>query len=336
MGWKVLVTARAFWVSGEAAQLALQEAGCEVVWSSKAGPLSVEGLISALEGCDAVIGSSDPYNSTVFAACPQLKIVARCGVGTDSVDMAGATEAGIVATNTPGAMAEGVADYTFGLMLAVCRDIPAANEMMRTGGWGELRGASVFKKTLGLVGVGRIGQSVAQRAGGFCMRVIAYDPLLAASESRPAGIEFVDFNTLLAESDFVSLHAPATPETVGLFNATSLAKMKPTAYLINTARGALINDTDLIAALDAGVIAGAALDVYAQEPLPADHPLRSAKRCVLSPHNAFNALESTQEMSRQSAVAVLELLEGKRPSNVCNPLVWQRDTLRVPLPPAQQ
>ena len=334
MGWKVLVTARAFWVSGQAPQEELQNAGCEVVWSSKAGPLPIDDLISALDGCDAVVGSSDPYNATVFAACPKLKIVARCGVGTDSVDMAAATEAGIVATNTPGAMAEGVADYAFGLMLAVCRDIPTANEMMRSGGWGELRGASVFKKTLGLVGVGRIGQSVAQRASGFCMRVLAYDPMLAASGKAPAGIEFVDLDTLLAESDFISLHAPATPETVGMFNKDTLAKMKPTAYLINTARGALINDDDLIAALDSGTIAGAALDVYVQEPLPADHPLRKAKRCVLSPHNAFNALESTQEMSRQTAVAVLELLSGKRPANVCNPAVWGRPNLRVPLPPA--
>src|SRR5580700_5686389 len=132
MAWKVLVTARAFWVSGQASQQALLDAGCEVVWSSKAGPLPVQDLISALDGCDAVIGSSDPYNAAVFAACPNLKVVSRCGVGTDSVDMNAATAAGIVATNTPGAMAEGVADYTFGLMLALCRSIPAANEMMRS------------------------------------------------------------------------------------------------------------------------------------------------------------------------------------------------------------
>jgi len=335
MGWKVLVTARAFWVSGQAAQAALEDAGCEVVWSKNAGPLPVPELIAALEGCDAVIGSSDPYNAEVFAACPNLKIVARCGVGTDSVDMAAATEAGIVATNTPGAMAEGVADYTFALMLAVCRDIPAANALMRSGGWGELRGASVFKKTLGLVGVGRIGQSVAQRATGFCMRVIAYDPFLAASGNPPAGIEFVDLDTLLAESDFISLHAPATPETIGMFNAQAFARMKSSAYIVNTARGSLINSEDLIDALDTGVIAGAALDVYTQEPLPADHPLRSAKRCVLSPHNAFNALESTMEMSRQSAVTVIDLSQGLVPPNVCNAGVLTSSSLRAVVNPTE-
>ncbi len=330
MAWKVLVTARAFWVSGHESQAALEAAGCEVVWSSKAGPLTIPELIEALDGCDAVIGSSDPYCEEVFAACPKLKIVARCGVGTDSVDMSAATRAGIIATNTPGAMAEGVADYTFGLMLAVCRDIPAANEMMRTGGWGELRGASVFKKTLGLVGIGRIGQSVAQRATGFCMRVIAYDPVLQASGATVEGVEFVDLDTLLTESDFITLHAPATPETIGMFNSSAFAKMKSSAYLVNTARGSLINTADLIEALDNGTIAGAALDVYEKEPLPADSPLRSAKRCVLSPHNAFNALESTMEMSRQSAVSVLELHSGKRPANVCNPLVLKSAALRAP------
>jgi D-3-phosphoglycerate dehydrogenase len=332
MAWKVLVTARAFWVSGQAAQQSLLDAGCEVVWSSKAGPLPISDLIAALDGCDAVIGSSDPYNAAVFEASPKLKVVSRCGVGTDSVDMAAATTAGIIATNTPGAMAEGVADYTFGLMLAVCRSIPAANEMMRSGAWGELPGASVFQKTLGLVGVGRIGQSVAQRASGFCMRVIAYDPILASSGTVPTGIEFVDLDTLLAQSDFISLHAPATAETVGMINAKTLAKMKPTAYLINTARGALINDEDLIAALDAGTIAGAALDVYAQEPLPADHPLRGAKRCILSPHNAFNSLESTQAMSWQAAANVLELMRGVRPVNVCNPDVLASAKLRMAAP----
>ena len=332
MSWKVLVTARAFWVSGQEAQELLEKAGCDVIWSEKAGPLPEAELIEALKECDAIVGSSDPYNANVFAACPRLKIVARCGVGTDSVDMAAATAAGIIATNTPGAMAEGVADYTFALMLGVCRDIPGANAMMRTGGWGEIRGASVFKKTLGMVGTGRIGQSVIQRSRGFSMRVLAYDPPMQQSGAQIEGVEFVDFDTLLAESDFISLHAPATPETIGLFDAAAFKKMKRSAYIINTARGSLINEPDLIAALETEEIAGAALDVFAREPLPADSPLRQAPRCVLSPHNAFNALESTMEMSLQSALSVLELMQGEVPRNVCNRDVWNAPSLRVPKP----
>ncbi len=327
MSWRVLVTARAFWVSGQAAEAALAAAGCEVVRSSRAGPLAEDDLISALLGCHAVIGSSDPYTRRVFAASPDLKIVARCGVGTDSVDMAAAAEAGIVATNTPGAMSEAVADFAFGLMLCIARRLHEGDALMRSGGWDEFRGSSVYGKTLGLVGVGRIGRAVAERAKGFRMRVLACDPELNGSDA--AGLELADLETLLRESDYVSVHAPATPSTLGMFNAARFRQMKPTAYFINTARGALVNESDLIAALESETIAGAALDVYAKEPLPTDHPLRRAPRCLLQPHNAFNALESTQEMSRQSAETVIDLLQGRRPDNVCNPAVWDSLQLRT-------
>ena len=333
MSWKVLVTARAFWVSGQAAEAQLREAGCEVARSPRAGPLPEDELIALLQDCDAVIGSSDPYTARVFAECPRLKVVARCGVGTDSVDMDAAAKAGIIATNTPGAMTEAVADFTFALMLSLARRIAEGDSLMRAGGWSEFRGATVYGKTLGLVGVGRIGRAVAKRANGFDMQVLAYDPAFPASlviegENGKGTLTFVSLEDLLSQSDFVSLHAPATSETTGMFDATRFAQMKPTAYIINTARGALINEADLLAALEAETIAGAALDVYAQEPLPEDHPLRKAPHCVLTPHNAFNALESTQEMSRQSALPILQLMAGERPDNVCNPAVWDSPTLR--------
>src|SRR3954447_985766 len=154
MSWKVLVTARAFWVSGQAAEAALEAAGCEVVRSFRAGPLTEDELIAALDGCQAVIASSDPYNARIFAACPDLKIVARCGVGTDSVDMQAAADAGVVATNTPGAMSEAVADFAFGMMLCIARRLHEGDALMHSGGWDELRGSAVYGKTLGLVGVG--------------------------------------------------------------------------------------------------------------------------------------------------------------------------------------
>ena len=330
MAWKVLTSARAFWVSGQAAQTALEAAGCEVVPSLRPGPYSEEDSIPMLQGYDAVIASSEPYNARVFAACPQLKLVARCGVGTDAVDMAAAAAAGVVVTNTPGAMTEAVADYTFALMLGIARRLPESDAMMRSGGWGEFRGVLVHGKTLGLVGVGRIGQAVAQRARGFSMRVLAYDPILQASGKADPDIEFVTLDELLAQSDYVSAHVPSLPETVKMFNAERFARMKPTAYFINTARGTLVDEADLLAALQGGVIAGAAIDVYAKEPCPADSPLRHAPNCVLTPHNAFNALESTIEMSRQSAQSVLDLLQGRLPANVCNPAVWDSPHLRVP------
>jgi D-3-phosphoglycerate dehydrogenase len=332
MAWKVLTSARAFWVSGQAAQAALEAAGCEVVPSPRPGPFSAEELIPMLQGCDTVIASSEPYNARVFAACPQLKLVARCGVGTDAVDMKAAAEAGVVVTNTPGAMTEAVADYTFALMLGISRRLPESDALMRSGGWDEFRGVLVYGKTLGLVGVGRIGQAVAQRAKGFAMRILAYDPILQASGKGDPAIEFVSLDELLAQSDYVSAHAPSTPETVQMFNADRFAKMKPTAYFINTARGALVDEAALLAALQSGTIAGAGIDVYTKEPCPPDNPLRHAPNCVLTPHNAFNALEATIEMSRQSGQSILDLMQGRLPDNICNPAVWDSPNLRVPKP----
>ncbi len=334
MAWRVLVTARAFWASGQEARQALEASGCEVKDSPQAGPLPEEMLISQLEDCDAVIASSDPYIARVFAACPRLKTVARCGVGIDSVDLNAATEAGVVITNTPGAMTEAVADYAFGLMLALARRIVEADALMRSGRWGEFPGTLVYGKTLGLIGLGKIGQAVARRAIGFNMRVLVYDTVLAATAHQfhldiDKFVEFVDLDRLLAESDFISVHAPSLPETQGMFNAERFARMKPTAYFINTARGTLVEEAALLDALQQGRIAGAALDVYAKEPLAEDHPLRRAPRCLLSPHNSFNAVEAAAAMSLQSAQNVLAILRGDRLANVCNPAVWTSPALRL-------
>lgn len=341
MAWNVLVTARAFSVSGQKAREALEGAGCRVILAPRYGPLLEEELIPLLADCEAVIASSDSYTARVFAACPRLKIVARCGVGIDSVDLGAAAAAGVVVTNTPGAMTDAVADYTFGLIFAVARRIPEGDALMRTGGWGEYPGTLVCGKTLGLVGFGQIGQGVARRAVGFGMRILAFDPAFPLSESSampvptppdrhptPA-VEFTTLDALLAQSDFVSVHAPATPETRGMLNAARFAQMKPTAYLINTARGALVDEAALLEALETGRIGGAAIDVYTQEPLPPNHPLRRAPRCVLTPHNAFNAVESVEAMSLLSAESILTLLRGARPASVCNPAVWDSPRLRT-------
>ncbi len=330
MSWRVLVTARAFWVSGQAAKEYLEAAGCEVVYTPEAGPLKEEVLIERLQGFDAIIGSSDPYNARVFESCPQLKVVSRCGVGIDSVDVPAATEAGIIVTNTPGAMTDSVGDYTFALLLGITRRIHEGDALMRRGGWGEYPGVGVAGKTLGLVGCGQIGQAVAKRAGGFSMRILAYDPLVA-ERGVPEGlppIEFTDLDTVLSESDFVSLHAPNLPETKNMFNRERFAKMKPSAYFINTARGALVDETALIEALENGIIAGAATDVYQQEPLPADSPLRNAPRCLLTPHNAFNSAEAAKAMSVQSAENTLIALQGERPPGLINAAVLESAQLR--------
>ncbi len=324
MAWKVLNSARAFVSNGKAANDLLLAAGCEVVTSAEFGPILAPQLIEQLADCDAALASSDEYTAEVFQACPNLKVVSRWGVGIDSIDLRAATEAGVIVCNTPGAMAEAVADYTFGLLLAAARRIVEGDRLMRSGGWSEITGTLVFGKTIGLVGAGRIGQAVARRAAGFGMRVLAFDPPLqaiATSAMNLPKMEFVTLEALLAQSDFVCLHAPSLPETKGLIDATRFAQMKPTAYFINTSRGALVNEVDLLAALETGQIAGAAIDVYAHEPLPADHPLRQAPRCVLSPHNSSNAKEAAEAISMMAAENLLTCMLGPKPEHVCNPEV---------------
>jgi phosphoglycerate dehydrogenase-like enzyme len=331
MGWKVLTTARAFWNSGEEAQARLEAAGCTVVRSSVAGPLTVEALLEEGADADAIIASMEPFNATTLPAMPNLKLIARCGVGIDAVDLNAATENGVILTNTPGAMSDAVADFTFALMLGLARHIAGGDALMRRGDWGELRGTTIWGATIGIVGFGSIGQAVALRAAGFHMRILACDPYQATRAENFPGIEFVNLDTLLAESDFVSLNAPNTAETSKLFNRERFAKMKPSGYFINTARGALVDEDALLEALNEGVIAGAAIDVYDKEPLARDHPLRSAKNTLLAPHNAFNTVQAAESMSALCADSVLALMNGLKPGFVCNPDVLTKGSLRAVL-----
>jgi phosphoglycerate dehydrogenase-like enzyme len=335
MGWKVLIAAKALWTSGRQAEEELRSAGCELVRVEDAGKPSEARLIELLQGCRASFAAMEPYTARVFAACPDLALVSRCGIGIDAVDLPAATEAGVLVTNTPGAMTDAVADLTFAFLLAAARRIVEMHEAVRSGGWGEFPGVLVFGKTLGLVGFGRIGQAVARRAAGFDMKLLAYDP----AASRPDApryepnlppVEFVTLEELLQRADFVSLHAPSLPETQGLFNAARFAAMKPSAYFINTARGSLVDEEALVRALETGQIAGAATDVFRQEPLPEDHPLRRAPNLLLSPHNGFNARECAAAMCLATARNITAILRGERPETVVNPAVWSSPRLRLP------
>ncbi len=330
MGRRILVTARAFWENGAAAEELLRTNGFEVEHSPVAGPYTAEDLAPVLAGYDAVIASTDSYTAGLMDACPRLKVVSRWGIGIDSVDLEAATQAGVVATNTPGTTTEAVADYAFALLLAVARRIPEGDATMRAGGWGEFPGTLVLGKTLGLVGFGQIGQAVARRAEGFSMRVLAYDPHLSAEAAAQwPNVIVVPLRRLLEESDFISVHAAVTDDTRGMFGAEAFGRMKRTAYFINTARGALVDDEALRRALVEGRIAGAALDVYRHEPLPVEHPLRGTPRCILTPHNAFNAVEAARATSMLAAENILHLWRGERTIGVCNPAVLDSPGLRL-------
>ena len=323
MAWKILITATPMVRVGRAACELLAAAGCEVVIEPR-GALAGEELTALLTGVDAVIaGGADHYTAAVLAApaAARLKIISRWGVGYDAIDLAAATRQGVVVAYTPGLTDAAVADYTLALLLALARNIPAGQATMRAGLWQPEWGSDLAGQTLGLLGFGRIGRAVARRALGFDLRILAHDPH-PHSEDVPPGVHFVTFDELLAQSDFLSIHAALTPRSRGMLGAAQFRRMKPTARLINAARGAFVDEAALLQALREGWIAGAALDVFNTEPLPADDPLRTAPNIVLSPHQASSATTTGERVSRAAAEAILDWQAGRRPAQVINPAVF--------------
>jgi len=306
----------------------LHAAGYDVRYPEKTVLLSEEDVLAALPGSVAVIAGSEPYTDRVLAGLPELRIISRNGVGYDRVDVAAATRRGVALTITPEANREAVAEHAFALMLAVARRIVPSAVDTRAGLW---RRRQVFTplrgSTLGIVGLGRIGRSLATRARAFGMRVVAFDQFPCQQTAGALGVELVSLDTLLAESDFISLHAPMCNETRELINRDTLARMKRGSVLINTARGGLVNETDLLAALRSGHLGGAALDVLLVEPPPADHPLLSLDNVIVTPHLAAFDTRAREDMSVAAAQNIVELLAGRWPAaSVVNPDVrasWQ-------------
>lgn len=332
MNWKTLITARACEQVGQPAIELLRKAGCEVILAPKFGPLSAEELLKILDGADAVLASSDKYSAAVLEspAAARLKIISRWGVGYDSIDLAAAARLGVVTAFTPGMLDGAVADYAFAMLFALARRVHEGHGSMRSGAWTVSWGHDVSNKTLGIIGCGRIGQAVAQRASGFNMRLLGYD-VAPNPAAEKLGVKFVALDQLLAESDFVSLHAALTPQTRGLIGEAQLKRMKPASYLINTARGALVDEAALVRALEQGWIAGAAVDAFSAEPLPAEHPLRKVPNVLLTAHQAFNGRETGERVSVAAAQAIVDLMNGKKPQFVVDPKVFESPALRARL-----
>jgi D-3-phosphoglycerate dehydrogenase / 2-oxoglutarate reductase len=281
-------------------------------------------LIAALNGAAAVVAIIEPYTSAVFDGAPLLRHVARVGVGYDAVDIPAATAHGVLVTNTPGANATAVADFAMGMLLSVARWIPTFDRDLRQGVWQSRLGADVWQQTLGIVGLGNIGRGVARRARGFDMRVLAYEPYPDQAFVREHGVELVPLERVFADSDFITLHLPASAETARMVNARLLGLMKPTAYLINTARGALVDEDALYDALKANKIAGAAIDVREIEP-PRDTRFNELPNIVLAPHAAGSTPRAVHAAIRDAANAAAAYLRGERPEGVINPEVLARE-----------
>lgn len=305
------------------------EAACDVeYWSEPERPPREEVLrrVKNKEGLICLL--TEKVNEELLRNAPKLRIAANVAVGFDNIDVAACTKRGVVATNTPGVLDETTADFAWTLLMAVARRLGEGEQLARSGNWkgwnlDQLCGADVWGKTLGIVGFGRIGRAVARRAQGFQMKVIYSDAIRAAEDAEKAvHAEYRDFNALLAESDFISVHVPLLPETRGLFDGPRFFRMKPTAYLINTSRGPVVDEAALVAALEANKIAGAALDVYENEPFI--HPGLKRNNVVLAPHLASASLETRTKMAVMAANNVVALFKGQRPANMLNPDILKR------------
>jgi D-3-phosphoglycerate dehydrogenase / 2-oxoglutarate reductase len=300
----------------------LRADGHEVLAVDSISVRSEAALIDALQGMSASIASIEPYSAAVLAETPELRVIARIGVGYDAIDVDAATQHGIAVCTTPGANHHSVADLAIGLILVCLRQIVAAEEAVRAGHWAPPRvGVEVRATTVGIVGTGLIGREVIKRLSGFEPRVLAYDVVESPEMVQRYGVEYVSFDELLRQSDVLTLHAPLLPETRGLIDADALAKMKSSAYVVNTARGPLIDEVAIAKALHAGQIAGAALDVFEREPLPASSPLRQAPNLILTPHIAGVTQQSRTAMVAMAVQNVARVLRGEPPLSCVNPEV---------------
>ncbi|MBM3498443.1 MAG: hypothetical protein FJX74_07195 [Armatimonadetes bacterium] len=320
---RVMVLARAFRREMPEAAEPLLTAGYEVLESPEWRLLEAEELVRALPGIDGCIAGNDRFTREVFERVDGLKAISRWGIGVDAIDLQAAAEHGVVVTNTPGLTADAVADFAFMLMLVLARNFRRCTDVMCSGSWDEIGGVNLCRKTLGIVGFGAIGRTVARRAQGFGMRVLAYDPAPNAGAAEELGVALVDLDALLRESDFVTLHASADDANDSMIGAAELAAMKPTSYLVNTARGRLVDEAALGRALAEGRIAGAAMDAHRCEPPGGDYCLRDAPNCILTPHSAFNSAETVRAVNRAAAENLVAVLSGERPAHVVNPEVYQ-------------
>jgi glyoxylate reductase len=289
-------------------------------------PWTEDELCDAVRNRDAILCLlTDQIDARVFDAAKGCRLFANLAVGFNNIDVAEATRRGILITNTPGILTEATADLTWALILGIARRVVEGDAEMRSGryaGWGPsyMLGGDVTGATLGLVGPGRIAIAVARRAAGFRMRLI-YHGRRASPELDALGATFRTLDDLLRESDFVSLHVPLNADTKHLINARALGRMKPTAYLINTARGPVVDEVALVDAIQAGRIAGAGLDVYENEPNMAEG-LASCANAILLPHLGSATIATRAAMSRKAAENVIAFLQGERPPNLVNPEVW--------------
>lgn len=315
--YKVVVTARSFGEGNNEPFRILEEAGCEVFKNKSEKPLTSDELIPIVEDADALIAGNDIIDAKVIISAKKLKVISRYGVGYDNVDLKAAKERGIIVTNTPNANDNSVADLTFALILSLARNIPVVSNTVKEGGWSRIIGTEIWGKTMGIIGSGRIGKEVAQRAKGFNMNILCFDKYPDYKFAKECGIKYCEFDELLKSSDFISIHVPLMPETKHLFNSKTLAMMKPGAFLVNTARGSIIDEIALYEVLKEKRISGAALDVMEKEP-PKGSPLLELDNIIITPHIGGYTFDAVRNMGVTAARNVALVLNNKPGAFIIN------------------
>ena len=311
--YRVLVTPTSFAKNDPAIREALQAEVGEVVYNTSGKPLTSAELASLIPGIDGFIAGLDTIDRSVIQHADRLKVIARYGVGYDSVDVQAAREKGIVITNTPGANSTSVAELAVGLMISLARNITSAAQATRSFEWPRWQGISLEGKTVGLIGFGAIGRQVARMLGGFDCTLLAHDPIADEAVATTLGVRLVSRDEVIRRADFVTLHCPVLPDTRGMVNASFLATMKPGSFLINTARGELVDEQALLNALESGSLRGAALDVFASQPPSKGNPLLLHPRVIATPHMGAHTDSATNAMGWMALNDCLAVLRGQDP-----------------------
>ena len=308
---KVLVTPTSYGREDPMLKSELENSVREVVYNMTGKPLSSSDLMMLLPGVDGYIAGLDEIDSAALAAADQLQVITRYGVGVDNVDLEFCKSKGICVTNTPGANSGSVAELAMGLILCLLRKIPFAIEETRLGEWPRLQGLSLHGKTIGLLGFGRIGQQMASRLAPFGCSVLAHDPNIKTNLGFQ--VEMTSLNDLLQRSDLVSLHLPAAPGTIDMVNRDFLDQMKVGAYLVNTSRGELIVESDLLEAMNNGHLTGAALDVFRRQPPDPGSPILTHPKVLVTPHMGAHSDDATNQMGWMALRECLNVLQGNDP-----------------------
>lgn len=312
---RVLVTPTSYGRSDPRLRAELEAAVGEVIYNTLGRPLTSEELRALLPGCDGYIAGLDVIDRAALEAADRLKVIARYGVGIDNIDLAAAAEKSIVVTNIPLANASSVAELTIALMLALARSLPTLVAQTKAGQWPRTTGLTLEGKTVGLIGLGAIGKQVARRLRCFGCRIVAYDPAADAAFAAAHGVELSSLDEVLHQADFLSLHVPLTSETRGMVNTQFLARMKPGAFLINTARGEIVDETALLEALQSGHLRGAALDVFSRQPPDPNHPLLALPQVIATPHCGAHTDGALNAMGWGALRDCLAVLRGEEPAH---------------------